>query len=261
MKEALYNKLGGKTIAIDGKSIRSTSKFKETDRKSALHIASAYVSELKMVIGSKECITKTGEITAFRELIEMLDIEGCMIVADALHCKKESAKAVIKAKADYLLVVKKNEPKLKESIDNHIKNENTYKESKLEKNSGRIEKRTAYVCYEIEDIYNKDKWQNISMIGAIHKECTKNGKITSEWHYYISSKKLSTKELLSYARNEWAVEAMHWLLDVHYGEDKTRVWDANLQKNLNLLRKITKQNLFDLSNLITFLQVLQEKSN
>lgn len=63
-----------------------------------LHIASAIVSELNLVIGSTECNTKTGEITAFRELIELLDVSEAVVVVDALHCNPKSAEAVICSK-------------------------------------------------------------------------------------------------------------------------------------------------------------------
>lgn len=66
------------------------------------------------------------------------------------------------------------------------------------------------------------------------RECATEKSPTSEWHYYISSASLTAEELLTHARLEWGVEAMHWLLDVHFAEDKTRVWDMNIQKTLNI---------------------------
>jgi len=261
----------GKTIAIDGKSVCSTGKL--TQDGSMLHIASAIVSEHGLVIGSQECTTKTGEITAFRELIDMLDISGSVVVADALHCNRKSAQAVIEAKADYLLCVKDNNPTLKADIELYMQNERMEKHEKVEKNGGRIEKRTAYVTHEIEWLVGKDGWKNLACIGAIHTEFEKNGKKSDAWHYYISSASLSAQSLLCHARLEWGVEAMHWLLDVHFAEDKTRVWDMNVQKSLNIMRKIAlnlaksfksdtaskqplsgilKRNLFDIANLRRF---------
>ena len=262
----------GKTVAVDGKTICSTDKL--TKDGSVLHIASAIVSDYGMVIGSHECGTKTGEITAFRELLEMLDVSGAMIVADALHCNQRSAKAVIKAGADYLFVVKDNVPSLKSDIELYIHEEQVEPYSTIEKNGGRIEKRTAYATCDIEWLDRRKNFENLSCIGAIHREFEKNGINTSEWHYYISSASLTAEELLKHARMEWGVEAMHWLLDVHYQEDKTRVWDMNVQKTLNITRKIAldmakifrlktcaktpisgvlKRNLFDLKNLAGFL--------
>jgi len=273
MKKLLTGTMRGKTVSIDGKTICGTDKL--TPDGSVLHIASAIVSEYKLVIGTQECGTKTGEITAFRELVEMLDVEGAVVVADALHCNPKSAETVTDAKADYLFVVKDNQESLKADIELYIKSEPVSSYRTKEKNGGRIETRTAFVCNEIDWLDQKDKWSNISCIGAIHREFEKEGKKSSEWHYYISSAALTPEKLLTHARLEWAVESMHWLLDVHFDEDKTRVWDMNVQKLLNISRKIAlnmirmfrdakrhhrlpltsvlKENLFDLEQFAAFL--------
>lgn len=258
----------GKTIAIDGKTICSTDKL--TPEGNPLHIASAIISENNLIIGQLPCKTKISEPEAFRELIKMLDISGAIVVADALHCKKKSAETVVEEGGDYLFSVKDNEPNLKADIELFIQNEGLEKFSQTEKNGGRIEKRTAFVSHDIEWLDGHKKWANLHTIGAIHTEFEKNGKKTSEWHYYISSAQLSAENLLKHARLEWVVESMHWLLDVHFAEDKTRVWDMNVQQTLNIMRKIAlnlareykqnikpkssisgilKDNLFDLDNL------------
>lgn len=280
VRAALVKSVKGKTIAIDGKTVCSTDKLTPDGR--VLHLASAIVSQYGLVLGTQECGTKTGEITAFRELIEMLDVSGAVVVADALHCNAKSAETVIEAGADYLFSVKDNQPILKEEIEYYLRNENLEKFCKTEKNGGRIEKRTAYVEREIEWIQNPERWKNLACIGAIHTQFEKGGKKSSEWHYYISSASLTAEELLIHARMEWSVEAMHWLLDVHFAEDKTRVWNMNVQKSLNIMRKIAinlardfkaktnskkplsgilKQNLFNLANLSAFLDFFRVVAN
>ena len=270
----------GKTIAIDGKTICSTDKL--TEDNNPLHIITAIISESNLILGSLECNTKISEPEALRELVEMLDISGAIIVADALHCQKKSAKKIIDEGGDYLFVVKDNEPTLKNDIELYVQNEEMEESSRTEKNGGRIEKRTAYVTQEIEWLTNKEKWQGIKTIGAIHTEFTKGEKTTSEWHYYISSATLNAEDLLKHARLEWAVESMHWLLDVHYQEDKTKVWDMNIQKTLNIIRKIAlniardyknkneprtaisgilKRNLFDINNLSDFIRFIVALNN
>ena len=280
MQTVLNGGLKGKTVAIDGKTVCSTDKL--TPDGSVLHIASALVSEHGLVIGSKECGTKTGEITAFRELIELLDVTGAVIVADALHCTKKSAETVVGAGADYLFSVKDNTPTLKDNIMLFVQSEPMEKCTKKEKNGGRIETRTAYVTQSIDWLDGKESWKNLTSIGAIHTQFEKNGKKSSEWHYYISSASLKAEDLLKHVRLEWGVEAMHWLLDVHFREDKTRVWDMNIQKTPNIMRKIAlnmardfkaktnsksplsgilKKNLFDLNNLSGFLDFFKQNLN
>jgi len=101
--------------------------------------------------------------------------------------------------------------------------------SKIEKGHGRIDKRTAFVTHEVEWLQTSGKWHGIQMIGAIVTD--------TETRYYISSRKLSPAELLAITRNEWAVESMHWQLDVLFNEDRTTLHEENAQKTLNILRK------------------------
>jgi len=276
VQNMLQDSVAGKTIAIDGKSICSTGKLSKGG--SMLHIASAIVSEHGMVIGSRECGTSTDEVTAFRDLVELLDIAGAVVVADALHCKKKSAQAVVGAGADYLFSVKDNNPGLREDIALYFQEERAESIAKTEKNGGRIETRTGFVSHDIDWLHGRDEWANLTCIGAIHTEFEKGGKKSSAWHYYISSAPLTAETLLKHARLEWGVEAMHWLLDVHFAEDKTRVWDRNVQKTLNITRKtvlnlvkefklrtqsqmaiskLLKRNLFDLNNFSRFLNVIK----
>lgn len=271
-QRTLCKDISGKTIAIDGKTICSTEKL--NSKGNALHIASAIISEQGLVIGSRECNSKIEEPAAFRELIEILDVSGTVVVADALHCNKKSAQAVVEKGADYLFVVKDNHPSMKEDIALYVQNESMETFSHVEKNGGRIEKRTGFVTHDIEWLNRRNEWKNILTIGAIRIEFQKGNKKSSEWHYYISSAKLNAQDLLRHARLEWQVESMHWLLDVHFAEDKTHVWNMNVQKTLNHMRKIAlnlakvyknenksklpisgilKRNLFDLTCLDDFL--------
>lgn len=280
VKTLLPEKISGKTIAIDGKTICSTDKL--TEDNTSLHILTAIVSETNLILGSRECDTKISEPQALRELVEILDVSGAIIVADALHCQKKSAEKIIEEGGEYVFVVKDNIPTLKKDIELYVQNEEMEEISKTEKNGGRIEKRTAYVTQDIDWLTGKEKWKDLKTIGAIHTEFTKGETTSSEWHYYISSAELSAEELLKHARLEWAVESMHWLLDVHYQEDKTKVWDMNIQKTLNILRKIglnlardyknkyeprkaisgiLKRNLFDINNLSEFIRFILALNN
>jgi predicted transposase YbfD/YdcC len=230
----------GLTLSFDGKTICSTEKMESYE--SALHVVSAHIAELGITIGQQTVCDKSNEIPAVRELIGLLEIEGCLVVADALNCQKETAKAIINAKADYLLTVKDNHQTLREDIKDYVQDKESRKTMEtyetVEKNRGRIERRTAYSTYDVEWIYGKDEWAGLVCIGAINRRTTTKKGETDEWHYYISSRQLSAKELLYHARLEWSVESVHWLLDVHFDEDFCRVEDKNMQQSLNIVRKI-----------------------
>ena len=230
----------GLTLSFDGKTIRSTGKMAKYEK--PLHIVSAHVAELGITIGQQTVAEKSNEIPAVRELIELLNIEGCMVVADALHCQKDTAKAVIDAKADYLLSVKDNQPALKQNIEDYVQDDELRKTmdatSTLEQNSGRIERRAAFVTNDINWLEGKGDWAGITCIGAVNTRFSTATGETDEWHYYISSRALTAPELLRHARLEWSVEVMHWLLDVHFGEDYCRIEDEDVQQNMNMVRKI-----------------------
>jgi len=235
----------GLTLSFDGKTIRSTGKMEKYS--SPLHIVSAQIAELGITFGQQTVDGKSNEIPAVQNLLEILQIEGCLVVADALNCQKETAKAVIDGKADYLLSVKDNQETLKKDLEDYVQDDSLRKTMDTcrccEKNSGRIEQRTAFSTCDIEWLGGREIWKGLACIGAVNTRFTTPKGTTDEWHYYISSRSLSAEELLKHARLEWSVETMHWLLDVHFGEDFCRVEDENIQQNLNIIRKIVLNSI------------------
>ena len=228
------------TLSIDGKTIRSTGKMSK--KESALHIVSAHIAQLGITFAQETVSEKSNEIPAMRELIDMLEIEGCMVVADALHCQKETAAVIAKKKAGYLLNVKDNQEELKQHIEDYVQDTGLRQTMKtavtLEKNRGRIEKRRAFITDDIDWLYGKNDWAGLTCIGAINRQVTTETGESNEWHYYITNRKLTADELLEHARLEWSVESMHWLLDVHFSEDFCRIEDDDVQQVLNMVRKI-----------------------
>ena len=235
--QKLVNGLTGKTVAIDGKTIRSTANMK--DYKSPLHIASAFVVQHGITIGQLAADAKSNEIPAVQELIWLLDIEGATVVADALNCQKKTVDLIVSKGADYVLAVKKNQHNLYDDISEMVdfKRFDKVEEhespleifTKIEKGHGRIDKRTAYITHDVAWLLERGNWTGLRSFGAI---TTPN-----EIRYYISSRELSAEELLNLTRQEWAVESMHWQLDVIYNEDRATLHEENAQKTLNILRK------------------------
>ena len=237
--QSLARERKGGTIAVDGKTVRSTTRMKNYS--SPLHIVSAQLGELGLTFGQRSVDGKSNEIPAVQALLRELDINGCVVVADALNCQRETARTVADGGGDYLLSVKDNQLTLKQDIEDYVQTPDLQKtmDTKIskEKNRGRIETRTAYVTQDIDWLESKGDWAKLSTIGAIHTQFETADSKTSEWHYYISSRALTAESLLHHARTEWSVETMHWMLDVHFGEDFCRIQNSNIQKNLNILRK------------------------
>jgi predicted transposase YbfD/YdcC len=227
------------TVSFDGKTVCATEAMGEYAL--PMHIVSAQIAELGITIGQLAVEGKTNEIPTVRALLEMLDVQGCLVVADALNCQRKTAEAVIRKGADYLFSVKKNQENLKDDIEEWVQDEGLRgtmdTATKTEIRSDRKETRTAYTSTDIDWMPDKDKWANLASFGAIHTSfVTKNG-VSSEWHYYISSRALTAKELLYHARAEWSVEVLHWFLDVHWNEDGSKIRDDNLLKVQNILKK------------------------
>ena len=233
------------TVSVDGKSIRSTGKMRKYQG-NALHIVSAQLAELGLTFAQQTVDSKSNEIPAAQALLKELDIRGCLVTADAMNCQTETAKIILEGKGDYLLCAKGNHDQTMEAVERNIKDEkNKDKVTQAESHDakhGRDEKRTAYVipfaALNLEKLCGED-WPKLACIGAIHREFETKTKKTDEWHYYISSRELTAEELLHAARMEWTVETMHWLLDVRFEEDKCRVEDTSVQRNLNMLRKLS----------------------
>ena len=228
------------TVSLDGKTICSTGKMNSYEV--PLHIVSAQIAELGITFGQQAVEGKSNEIPAVRELLKLLNLKGCMVVADAMHCQKETAKMVLERHADYLFSVKDNQQTLKEDLADYVSDEKLRKTmdsfETLEKNGGRIERRTAVATSDVDWLEDRGEWPGLACIGAINTQFTTKKSTSNEWHYYISSRRLTAEELLRHARAEWSVETMHWLLDVHFAEDFCRVENQNVQQNLNIMRKI-----------------------
>ena len=231
-------------IMIDGKAIKSTDAIKTIEK--MMNIVTAYTNTGISLL-QKTVDNKTNEIPAVKELIDMLDIKGMIITADAMHCQKETAEKIINNGGDYVLQLKANQKGFYEDVyamfDDKYMDETdknceyeTYKTE--EKSHGRIEKRTCYVLNEI--AYFTDylaNWKGLKKIFAVVREVEKDNKITKEISCYLSSKNTTAENLLSYTRNHWQVESFHWLLDMNYDEDDSRVINKNSQECLNIIRK------------------------
>ena len=204
-------------------------------------LVSAHIGELGLTLAQKTVESKSNEIPAVPELIKELEISGCMVVADALNCQRETAEAIVEAQADYLLSAKGNQKELMNDIEQYVQDEKLHATmdsvTRTEKGHGRIERRSAYTSGDISWQPGGREWPTLKCIGAVHTRFETSKGVTDEWHYYISSKVLTAEELLHHARTEWSVESMHWLLDVLFDEDRCRIQSKTIQQNLNMLRK------------------------
>lgn len=241
--EQLNNKY--KLIPIDGKAIKSATD--KINGGNTPYIVSAFLQDLGISIAGVKVDDKSNEITAIPELLDLINIENCIITIDAMGCQKEIAKKIVEKNGHYCFAVKENKKNFYLDIKDYFdfiltetrEKENIITYTTIDKDHGRIERREHYIVYDIDWLYGKENWQNLSMIGMTRNYREINNEVSIQEKYYISDLKLSGEEFARVVRGHWAIENnLHWILDVHFREDWSLCKKENALKNLSLIRKI-----------------------
>jgi len=245
--EELKDKLKGTGVSIDGKTIRRS---RGKDKK-AVHVVTAFASELQLVLGQLATDEKSNEITAIPKLLEMFCVKGKIITIDAIGAQTEIAQKIKEKEGEYILALKANQPDLLENVSLYLDQEICTKsktklretgwyERTIEQGHGRIETRECYICPEIDWLDSRKNWAGLNRIGVIISKREETGKVPSiVRHYFLySMEKTCAAEVLRMKRSHWAIEnQLHWMLDVTFREDDCRARTQNAAENLNILRK------------------------
>ena len=236
----------GQIVAIDGKKLRRSADKRAG--KTAINIVSAWAEHNRLVLGQVRVDDKSNEITAIPELLNMLEIAGCIVTIDAQGCQTEIASKITQKKADYVLAVKWNQPGLFEDISQYFDwaladkfNQTTYsRDETVDGDHGRIEVRRCYATADISWLRRKAEWVGVQSVAMVESERTVKGETTSkERRYYISSLKAEAKELNRVIRGHWSIEnSLHWVLDIAFREDDSRIRKDNGPENVATLRHI-----------------------
>lgn len=240
--ESIRQKTPGEVVAIDGKTICASRDVPKN--KKAIHVVSAWAAQNRLVLGEVATSEKSNEITAIPELLEMLEIKGCIVTIDAMGTQTKIAEKIIEKGADYVLPVKENQPQLLEDIrlyfDGHLCCDETAKTE--EKSHGRIEKRECFISKDIEWLDPDGKWKKLAGIAKIVSTTlilSTGVQESAEQYLIFSGKNFTAAQVLTSRRSHWGVESMHWSLDVSFREDECRVRTKHAAKVFNAVRHLT----------------------
>lgn len=242
----------GAVVAIDGKTARRS--YDPKHALGALHTVSAYATEHGLVLGQVKTAAKSNEITAIPELLALLDLTGATVTIDAMGCQKEITAAIRARRAHYVLALKTNQPWLHQRVaawkaatsadpKRYWKGVPHESVSTLEKGHGRLEKRTYTVVDASRVLRDRTGWTDLVTIGWVESERhllsgPKKGTVTREVRYFISSLPPKAAPIAHALRSHWAIEnGCHWILDVVFQEDQSRVRRDNGPANLATIRR------------------------
>jgi predicted transposase YbfD/YdcC len=231
-------------VAIDGKTLRRS--HDTAQGLGPLHIVSAWATEHGVALGQVATADKSNEITAIPVLLQQLELKKAVVTIDAMGCQKDIARDIVAGGGDFVIAVKDNQPKLAAAIatvvEKHLEGELKAAKYRSHRTTthghGRRDERFYWVTRVPPDFAARDEWPWIRAIGtAVRITTHADGSQSDEVRYYALSRFLSGTRFGQAVRGHWGIEAMHWVLDVTFGEDQTRTRQRILANNLSWLRR------------------------
>jgi predicted transposase YbfD/YdcC len=229
-------------LAVDGKAAR-----RSHDRHKglgALHSVSVWASEYGLLLGQVACEEKSNEITAIPEVLRLVDIQGAIITIDAMGAQKAIAEQIVQGGADYVLALKGNQETLHQAVIDYIDEQlegdlaQAQEQVTTEEGHGREETRTYLQLPAPKELPGSLRWKGLKSIGLATSCRRRGGKETVKVRYYISSLEVDVVRFARSVRGHWGIEnGCHWVLDMTFREDESRLREPHLRENFAWLNR------------------------
>jgi predicted transposase YbfD/YdcC len=239
----------GALVSLDGKTVKAS--FDRATAASPLHMVSAWCSDNGgLVVGQIKTDTKSNEITAIPELLQLLAIKGCIVTIDAMGCQTAIAEQIRDQGGDYLLALKSNHKKayraVKQHFHQHIEHQVAWRTAEnffdaFDDSHGRTVRRRVWTITDLKLIPQLAKWPDLQSVIVVEtiRAAYPGASITSDYRIYISSLIRSATVFVAMIRQHWDIEnKLHWSLDVTFNEDRCRIRKDYAPENIVALRHI-----------------------
>jgi len=239
----------GTLISLDGKTVKAS--FDRATTTSPLHMVSAWCSEQGgLVLGQRKTDTKSNEITAIPELLQLLAIKGCIVTIDAMGCQTAIARQIQAQGGDYLLALKSNHKKasaaVKRYFHQHIEHHLAWRTAEnffdaFDDSHGRTVRRRVWTITDLFPLPELTKWPGLQSVIVVEtiRMAHQQAPVTSDYRVYISSLVRSVTAFASMIRQHWDIEnKLHWSLDVTFNEDHCRIRKEHAAENMAAVRHV-----------------------